>query len=564
MDILEQYEKMTYSEANTRLQRRFNKSLTSYDSKLLPPLTELKARRAFDEGDHWQLGEGFIGQLPTGSESDTRTELLRKAYVPEEVIAEVLDTHVQNVLGNEPIFAFEGDLGDSEYTDTLEIVKEWFNKRENGKVLADALRAARRETASVLRAFIPSGMIDGEGRIQAKDLADALSKIWIRYETIDKGGVIVDDASATELGLVLYSMRINEVDTQLCEYSYIGRDEATVWGTASGGSLGAEEAEPFLMSGLLPIYQINAKALISNSVCQAQRALNLSGTMLTRNNNLAGSRERLAVGVEPPGSWNDVTDADTGQVTKVFTPAEMATGPATFNFLNPTSIFDDAGRVTAFANPNVIFTDPVAIDTFIGTSMHWRTVIYSKAKMRHLLMADNATASGKSRIEARKEFQASLNESKQVIDPAGRWMIEVALHIAAHFMGSPGKYLNTKVTFDAQVSTIELTPEEKAEIRADYQAGMIDLQTALERQGEKNVDQILERQAHNKPEDGTGITLADIEARLDVANKADGLLPLIEQLRIIFPNKSDAELEAIAGEVSATSAVRDAEQMINA
>jgi hypothetical protein len=491
--ILEKYEKTNYTDANALLQRRFNKTTGEYNSSLLPPLEELKARRAFDDGDHWQLGNGYIGQLPTGESSDDRTELLRKAYVPEEIIAEVLDTHVQNVLGNEPIFSLEGDLGEQEYETTLAVVKEWFNKRENTNVLAAALRAARRESASVIRAFIPSGMINGEGRIAGKDLAEALSKIWFRCETIEKGGVIVDDASATELGLVMYTMRIDDADVQLCEYSYVDKDNATLWGTASHGTVGAEVAEPFLMNGLLPIFQLNAKALISSSVCQAQRAVNLSGTMLTRNNNLAGSRERLAVGVEPPGTWNDVIDEETGQVTKVFTPAQMATGPATFNFLNPTAIHDEAGKVTAFANPNVIFTDPVPIDTFIGTSKHWREVIYSKAKMRHLLMADNATASGKSRVEARKEFQASLNESKQVIDPVGRWMIEVALHIAAHFINAPGRYLSTKATFDSQVSTIELTAEEKAEIRADYEAGMIDLRTALERQGEKEVDEILSR-----------------------------------------------------------------------
>lgn len=503
MDIRDTYEQMTYTEANSLLQRRFNRTSGMYDSALLPPLEELQARRAFDEGDHWQKGEGFIGQLPTGSESDTRTELLRKAYVPEEVIAEVLDTHVQNVLGNEPIFSFEGDLSEAEYEFTLEMIREWYEKRENTNVLASALRAARRETASVIRAFIPSGMINGEGRIEGKDLAEALSKIWFRCETIEKGGVIVDDASATELGLVKYKMRVDNNDVQLCEYSYVGTKGETLWGTASDGTFGAEVAEPFLMNGRLPIYQMNARALITNSVCQAQRAVNLSGTMLTRNNNLAGSRERLAVGVEPPGTWNTVTDEATGQITKVFTPAEMATGPATFNFLNPTAIFDDNGNVTAFANPNIIFTDPVPIDTFIGTSKHWREVIYSKAKMRHLLMADNATASGKSRIEARKEFQASLNESKQIVDPAGRWMIEVALHIAAHFTSQPGRFLKTKCIFDSQISTIELTAEEKAEIRADYEAGMIDLKTALERQGEKNVEEILarveEQKAKNPP-----------------------------------------------------------------
>lgn len=491
--IFDTYANITYFDAQARLSSRFSDKAGE-----LPALASLKARRSFDEGDHWQKGEGFIGQLPTGDKSTERTELLRRAFSPEEVIAEVLDTHVENVLGNDPAISLE-DAPENDAT--LEIVKAWFEKRENTKILAKALRAARRESASVLRAFIPSGMIDGEGRIKAKNLEEALSKIWIRHETIDKGGVIVDEATATELGLILYKIHIERAQISLCEYAYLNEIGSTVWGTASAHTteLGSEQAEPLQLNGLLPIYQLNAAALISDSACQAQRAVNLSGTMLTRNNNLAGSRERLAIGVQPPGEWKDDIDAETGLPKKTFEPAEMKTGPATFNFLSAMPIHDDSGNITGYGNPNVIFTDPVPVDTFLATSKHWREVIYSKAKMRHLLMSEDATASGLSRVEARNEFQASLNESKQLVDAAGRWMIEIALHIAAHFIGTPGKFAKVKTTFEAEVSTVKLTSEEISQIREDYRAGLIDLQTALELRGMKNVDEILKRVAAEKP-----------------------------------------------------------------
>jgi hypothetical protein len=495
--IFEQYAAMTYVEAQTRLAQRFNTV-----NGTLPSLTDIKVRRAFDSDDHWQLGEGFIGALPTGDEATERTDLLKKAFSPEDVISEVLDTHVQNVLGNDPAISLEDEKGEAiEESEILDIVKEWwFEKRKNTDVLADALRGARRESARVLRAFIPSGMVDGEGRIQAKDLREALSKIWIRSENIESGGVIVDESTATELGLFSYRMRIDQADVSLTEYAFIDEQGRTVWGTASAHTqnAGSEVAEPFLLNGLLPIYQLNAKPLITNSVCQAQRSINLSGTMLTRNNNLAGSRERLALGVQPPGEWTESND--NGVITKTFVPAEMPTGPATFNFLQPEAIRDDNGKITAFANPNVIFTDPVQIDTFIGTSSHWRRIIYAKAKMLHLLMSDDATASGKSRVEARKEFQSSLEESKLLADAAGSWMVEVAMHIAAHFIGSPGKFLGVRAKFESEISTIELTPEEITQIRDDYKSGMIDLRTALELRGLKNVDEILERvEAKPKP-----------------------------------------------------------------
>jgi hypothetical protein len=337
-------------------------------------------------------------------------------------------------------------------------------------------------------------MIDGEGRIQAKDLKEALSKIWIRHEHIDTAGVIVDEATATELGLVSYRMKVDGTDVSFTEYAYLDAQGRTMWGTASAHTAdkGSEVAEPCLLNGHLPIYQLEAKSLVTTSVCQAQRAINLSGTMLTRNNNLAGSRERLAIGVQPPGEWTE-TVGDDGVVTRTFVPREMATGPATMNFLSAQALFDEEGLVKSLANPNIIFTDPVPIETFVGTSAHWRKVIYAKAKMLHLLMSDDATASGRSRIEARKEFHASLNESKQIADAAGKWMIEVALGIAAHFIGSPGAFVNASAVFESQISTIELTPEEIQQIRDDYEAGIIDLKTVLELRGFKNVDEIMER-----------------------------------------------------------------------
>ncbi len=486
------YTAITYTDAQKLLNDRF-----SAKNGKLPDLREMKSRRDFDADEHWQGGNGFIGQLPAGENALERTLTLQRGFSTEPIISEVLDTHVENVLGDEPQISLEHpDASEAELAQTLEILKDWYDRRKTTIVLSDALRGARREHSRVIRCFIPSGNLTGEGRIYAANLKDALDKIWFRSEPVEAGGVVVDEDTAKELGLFLYRMKIDKKDVSLCEYSYVDdASGATNWGTISNNKTGAgaEIADPFALGGHLPIYQLNVKPLIVNSVCQAQRAINLSGTMLTRNNNLAGSRERLAIGVQPPGEYVDKGTDETGATIREFVPEPMRTGPGSFNFLQAQKMFDEDGVAKALANPNLIFTDPVPIDSFVGTSEHWRSVIYSHAKMRHLLMADSATASGKSRIEARKEFQSSLNQSKEAIDPAGAWLIETALRVAAEFMGKPGKFENLRAKFGASVSTVELTPEENAQIREDYKAGLIDLQTALELRQIKNVAEVIER-----------------------------------------------------------------------
>jgi hypothetical protein len=483
------YEQITYAEAQRLLQTRL-------DGIALPTKQQIEARAKFDNDDHWQDGKGFIGQLPSGDDASDRLALLRAGFCPENVIAEVLDTHIENVLGDEPQISLEAEgVSESELESNLEIVKEWFDYRNNLEVLSNGLRIALRDKASVPRAFVPSGMMTGSNQtVKAKDLKDALSKIWFRSETLEKGGVIVNEDTATELGLFLYRMRVNQTDISFAEYAYL-RDETTIWGNISAHEqqLGQEDPDILQLGGRLPITELKAKPLITESVCQMQRALNLSNTMLTRNNNLAGSRERLLINVQPRGEWvENGTDAD-GNAKMKFVPEPMATGPGTMNFLQSQAVRDTAGVETAFANPNVIFTDPVPIESFTGTRDFWYRNILAKCKQRHILMQDDATASGRSRIEARKEFEASLQKSKAAVDPVGAWMIEIALNLAAHFMGKPGMFLNYRAKFDAQVSVSELTAEESAEIRNDYAAGLLDKETAITLQQRKNVGEILDR-----------------------------------------------------------------------
>lgn len=51
--------------------------------------------------------------------------------------------------------------------------------------------------------------------------------------------------------------------------------------------------------------------------------------------------------------------------------------------------------------------------------------------------------------------------------------------------------------------------------------------------------------------------------RVDLANRLDGLVPHDEQLRIIYPEKTDAEISALLKAMAGEQAVRDARQQVN-
>lgn len=59
------------------------------------------------------------------------------------------------------------------------------------------------------------------------------------------------------------------------------------------------------------------------------------------------------------------------------------------------------------------------------------------------------------------------------------------------------------------------------------------------------------------------MTISEFDRRLEIVNKAEGFLPMAELVKMLFPNLTDAELEARVLELSQNQAVRDAQSLID-
>ena len=62
--------------------------------------------------------------------------------------------------------------------------------------------------------------------------------------------------------------------------------------------------------------------------------------------------------------------------------------------------------------------------------------------------------------------------------------------MAAFFAGQPGRYAGLRAVFDCRVDAGPLTSEEQGEIIRQYEAGLLDDETAMSRLGVDDVDAV--------------------------------------------------------------------------
>lgn len=430
------------------------------------------AATQFYLGNHWQDSKGFIGQLPPIALPGSSSILadIKAGFVSENVIQEVVETHVGGILGREPIWSFLPSVGepdrankDSFENTTGETLTRWWNERKALRDLQKAVTTLLCEGIAVRRLFFPRGRVPASGKIRASNLVDALNFIYFETATADSAGVFTDPETQQDIGIWLFDERNSkgEIVTKAAELSFLDEQDRTVCKVVRDDGPTTVYG-PYDLGGRLLIYQLDRRALITEQVQSNQRAINLAHTMMMRNVNLAGSRERTVTNAQPPVPATDkvsVTSATTRKDGRF--PGTYKTGAGAVNFLSGYPIRDETGNIVGYTNPNVNITDPVPVETFVATSDHYREAIYSQCHQRHVLIVDKADTSGRAREVARREFERSLKESKTVVDASGRWQLESTLRLAAQLINQSSKYSILRADFNCLIDAGEPDPEKQ-------------------------------------------------------------------------------------------------------
>jgi hypothetical protein len=437
--------------------------------------TTAVAASDFHGGDHWQNGSGFIGQFPPAGYPGASTIIadIKKRFESENAIKEVVETHLGGLLGREPLWSVLKEAGtpgqDKPERDdvTGEIITTWWNEREALKDLQKSAEVVVLEGISVKRIFFPKSV---PAQPRASNLNEALDFIYFQTLTADKGGVFTDPDTQQKVGVYLYEEKDDEgnITANCAELSYLNDDGDTVCRVVRDKG-DPSEFGPYKLGGRLLIFEIQRSPLITEQVQSLQKSLNLAHTMMTRNVNLAGSRERSVTNAQPPKQKVRTQSATDSAAVTSTEPGPYETGAGAVMFLMGYPIRNEKGDIVGYTNPNINITDPASVEVFLHTRKMKYEAILSQCHQRHVLISGDATASGVSRKSAEKEWQRSLKDTKTGIDAMGRWHIETPLRLAAQICGQSNQVINLRADFNCLLDTGDPSSEEISSVIACLQ-----------------------------------------------------------------------------------------------
>jgi hypothetical protein len=504
-------------------------TLNNSQTLLSKRLTEgYKANKKFYEGDHWQDGEGYPALPPMGVDNREQIiEKIKKGFTAENQIGAIVETHLDGAIAREPDWdlvdttAKQSDSPDQTGAEKAEdkirneaisALIEWWNSRRMIETLREALALTLIQEKCVIRAFVPPGFLDDDGNIKKQtSLGEALKMIQFEVLTADQAAVFRDKERYEPYGVFVKThlngskkveltfldkdgntrLRVLEQGS-LFEFAQKTLPQIAAYMSPSDGVAPPQEIEPINLNGNLLMFELSRKPLIDEQMRSMQRHLNLTWTMSGRNTVIAGTRERYFLNTEKPKK-PVITQGTDGSQVKTYAKTSLKIGGEASNFLAGNPIYEGTGqqrKIVGYASANVVVVEPVDTKNFHEQRDKIVFAMRSAAHQSHIQMNDMASVSGVSKQEGRAGFDKSLKRSKGTIDPAGRWIIEVALRFAAaHTTGGNGKATREKefekyrIDFNAIVDAGAIDLEQTKDDKADVEDGLMSPETYLSRRG---------------------------------------------------------------------------------
>lgn len=458
------FDDYTYSDAQTVVAKRLDAAT-------------FQSNRAFYHGDHWQKGDGWIGPKPSDNDTDAESVWaeIEAGFVSKNAAREVVDRHANAVLSQEPDWdvtprrALKADEQPTTAEQSLideanAALMTWWNEKEILKLLQDALAKALWGERACLRLYVPIGLTERDDDAQTVavpkgTLEESFARLHLEIVEADRGAIERDIDTQSKIGVYLFQDVTPLIAGQtqhanFAELHYLDENHRAVI-----RRVGEKEDQQIALdlNQRLAFYELCLPPFLTEQVRSNNKLLNMALTMLARNVVLGGFLERVLLNAQLPGEW---VDDPTRPGTKMFQPREFKVGAGSTNALAGLPIYGEPTRpgvITGYANPSVVYRDPVAIDTFVGTKAEAYQAVLEEVHQLHALIAGDATASGESRKQAEKDFLKSLRKTINAVNDAVRWLLETSLAMAANFSEQTNRFDELRATSTCNTDAAEIT-----------------------------------------------------------------------------------------------------------
>lgn len=446
------------------------------------------------EGEHFKY---FIGPKidPNNKDAESVNDAIERIFQSDNLIQEDIDRFVDALIGKLPTWYFKDGFGQKIETDDDPeaianspsaqadlLIQRWLDRAINLGSTQDCnletpFSEAVKNTAvtgyGYLRLWVPQ---------RFREAIDPVQRVAIHCPANDSVEYIYDNDQFLERIEYRYTIDDKEyiesqtIDPETNETIFEIQDDR-------GNVLDDEEGNPrrfaMRLGGRYTIQKLKAPSLITESARRAQNAINFNLTMGVRTQEQAGFLERIILGAQPPGRWEDVDGV------RQFVPdTTMRFGAGQTSFIQGTPVFDNEGNLKSYSNPSIQYREPVDVESFVKFHRLMSGILHNQMGQGHLVASD-LNMSGIARIQARQDFDRKLEKHRNTVQSAIGGIMGAALMM---MVDDPTPYLSLDVAVQLRLSTSKPLPEELDQNRQDYQAKLRSQSTAMSAAGIEDTD----------------------------------------------------------------------------
>ncbi|MGI9077037.1 MAG: hypothetical protein ACR2G6_06850 [Gemmatimonadaceae bacterium] len=438
----------------------------------------------------------------------------------------------------------------------LDDISAWWDRVKLWEKARLAYKRSRYSGRGALRPWLPPGLLDKMTTDGAESIAlptglqfdEALARIHLSAPEPKECTVYTDTATQRRAAVFVFT----ENDKKKAELWFVDPEtEDTVVRT-----LGDGEPREFRLSlgGRLPIAEMEAELLITESVRRQQARLNFFESLLVRVGETAGFPERYTLGAAPQGIWTETvpagpplgTHTDPGGKTYYLHAIPLSLGAAITTELrgHPYDTDDKGGK--GITTPSVMKFDPTDPEYAIKAALHARRTILEQCKQGHVLTNSEAAASGYSREQARADYEDDLANSKPPLEGMLREIIESVIALAES-MGAPGapSFLDSyRCVVNLHIDTGPMSPEEKAQNAQAVKDGLLSRGSAMALNG---VEDVAAEQERIEQEPAAALELARRQGEAMLALTTAGWPLWLAARKTGIDDETVAELKRVSG-----------------